>query len=155
MNAFHLAQINIAQARDSMESGTMKGFVNRLDEINALADVSPGFVWRLQTEEGDATSIQAYEDPNLIVNMSVWEDIESLKHYVYKTAHVELIRDRDAWFSKIKTVHQTLWWIPKEHVPTVAEGKEKLAILQSHGPSQQAFTFAKPFQQTSIVPAAV
>lgn len=155
MKDFNLAQINIAQARDSMESETMKGFVDRLDEINALADKSPGFMWRLQTEEGDATSIQAFEDPNLIVNMSVWENIETLKHYVYKTAHVELIRDRDAWFSKIKTVHQTLWWVPAGHIPTVTEGKERLEIFQSYGPSQQAFSFAKPFPKPSIVPSTV
>ena len=144
MTDFHLAQINIAQARDAMESAVMKGFVDRLDEINELADVSAGFVWRLQTEEGDATAIQAFDDPAMIVNMSVWEDLVSLKHYVYKSAHVELIRDRDAWFHKIKNVHQVLWWIPKGHVPTVQEGKEKLAILEQLGPSQEAFTFAKP-----------
>lgn len=138
-----------------MESATMAGFVTRLDEINALADKSPGFVWRLQTEEGDATSIQAFDDPNLIVNMSTWENIESLKHYVYKTAHVELIRDRDAWFSKIATVHQALWWVPAGHIPTVSEGKEKLASLQSNGPSQEAFTFAKPFPQPGTAPTAV
>ncbi len=81
-----------------MDSETMKGFVDRLDEINNLADNSPGFIWRLQTEEGDATSIKAFDDPSLIVNMSVWENIETLKKFVYKSLHVELIRDRDAWY---------------------------------------------------------
>lgn len=152
MSDFHLAQINIAQARDSMESETMKGFVDRLDAINALADSSPGFVWRLQTEEGDATSIQAFSDPMLIVNMSVWEDLESLKNYVYKSAHVELIRDRDAWFNKIKNVHQVLWWTPAGHIPTVQEGKEKLALLEKVGPGSDAFTFAKPSPQPSGAP---
>ena len=130
----------------------MKGFVDRLDEINALADDSPGFVWRLQTEEGDATSIQAFDDPNLIVNMSAWENIESLKNFVYKTAHVELIRDRDAWFSKIKTVHQVLWWIPAGHLPSVEEGKERLAGLEANGPNPAAFTFAKPFPVPEVSP---
>ncbi len=145
MHNYHLAQINIAQARDSMESETMRGFVERLDEINALADRSPGFVWRLQAEEGDATSIRVFDDPMLIVNMSVWEDIESLKNYVYKSNHVELIRDRDAWFNKITRAHQALWWIPAGHIPSVQEGKEKLDLIHEHGPTENAFTFAKPF----------
>ena len=108
MNHYHLAQINIAQSKEPMDSRIMKGFVDRLDEINYLADQSPGFVWRLQTEEGDATAIQAFDNPLLIVNMSVWENIESLKKFVYKSLHVELIRDRDAWFNKISEMHQAL-----------------------------------------------
>lgn len=155
MEELHLAQMNIAQAKDSMESEIMRGFAKRLDEINALADKSPGFVWRLQTEDGDATSIQAFEDPMLIVNMSVWEDFESLKKYVYRSAHVELIRDRDAWFNKIKRVHQTLWWTPAGHVPSVGEGKERLALLQEQGPSSEAFTFAKPFPKRYKLVTAV
>ncbi len=145
MSKYHLAQINIAQAKDSMDSETMKGFVDRLDEINALADKSPGFIWRLQSEEGNATDIQAYDDPLIIVNMTVWQDIESLKNYVYKSDHVELIRDRSAWFHKITNVHQVLWWVTAGHIPSVAEGQQKLSILQKHGPSPEAFTFAKPF----------
>ncbi len=149
MSAFHLAQINIAQAKDAMESQTMRGFVARIDEIHALADKAPGFVWRLQTEAGDATAIRAFEDPMLLVNMSVWDDVESLKRYVYQSAHVELIRDRDAWFNKMKPVHQVLWWIPAGHLPSLGEGKERLAMLQERGPSRDAFTFAKPFPQPS------
>ncbi len=132
-----------------MDSTIMKGFVGRLDEINSLADQSPGFIWRLQTEEGDATSIQAFEDPSLIVNMSVWDNIDALKKFVYKSMHVELIRDREAWFNKIATVHQVLWWVPVGHIPTVNEGKQKLDALQSNGPSKMAFTFSKPFENGS------
>ena len=146
MNHFHLAQINIAEAKETMDSATMKGFVGRLDEINALADQSPGFVWRLQTDEGDATAIQAFENPRVIVNMSVWENIESLRNFVYKSLHVELIRDRDAWFNKIQEMHQALWWIPAQLIPSIEEGKEKLNHLQSNGISKTAFTFAKSFQ---------
>ena len=129
-----------------MESDTMKGFVRRLDEINHLADNSPGFIWRLQTDEGDATSIQAFDDPSLIVNMSVWANLESLKKFVYKSAHVELIRDRDAWFNKIISAHQVLWWIPIGHIPSVNEGKEKLELLHLNGPGKEAFTFSRPFE---------
>ncbi len=145
MTDYHLAQLNIAQAQDTMDSRTMQGFVERLDEINALADHSPGFVWRLQTAEGDATSIQAFDDPLLIVNMSVWTDLESLKNYVYKTNHVELIRDRSAWFHKLTKSHQVLWWVPIGHLPTVEEGKARLQHLDENGSSESAFTFAKPF----------
>lgn len=150
MSQYHLAQINIAKAREAMDSETMKGFVNRLDEINALADKTPGFIWRLQTAEGDATSIQAYDDPSLIVNMSTWQDVDALKHYVYKSVHVELVRDRDAWFSKMLQAHQALWWVPAGHTPSVEEGKTKLQYLEENGPSEHAFTFAKPFTAPSV-----
>ncbi|MEH6557932.1 MAG: DUF3291 domain-containing protein [Oceanicoccus sp.] len=145
MSKHNLAQINIAKARDNMNSEIMKGFVNRLDEVNTLADSKAGFIWRLQTEDGDATSIQAFDDPTLIVNMSVWEDIDSLKNFVYKTIHIELVRDRDAWFSKMLQVHQTLWWVPENHIPSVEEGKIRLQSLEENGSSDYAFTFAKPF----------
>ncbi|MGY0216618.1 DUF3291 domain-containing protein [Endozoicomonadaceae bacterium StTr2] len=151
VSGYHLAQINIAHARDTMDSLTMKGFVDRLDEINALADDAPGFVWRLQTDEGDATAIQAYDDPAIIVNMSVWQDIESLKHFVYRTAHVDLIRDRDAWFLKMMQAHQALWWIPAGHIPSVEEGRTRLEQLEVNGPGPAAFTFAKPFQPGETV----
>jgi hypothetical protein len=150
MNLYQLAQINIAKAQAPMDSDIMSGFVNRIDEINALAENSPGFVWRQQTEDGDATSIQAYDDPNIIVNMSVWEDIESLKSFVYKSMHVDLIRDRDAWFDKMVTVHQTLWWIPSNTLPTVEEGISKLVMLEKNGPTPNAFTFAKNFPATAL-----
>lgn len=145
MNKYHLAQINIAKARDTMDSEMMKGFVDRLDEINSLADQSSGFVWRLQTEDGDSTSIQAFDDPNLIVNMSVWENLDSLRRFVYKSAHVELIRDRSAWFNKMVQAHQALWWIPNGHLPSIEEGKERLHHLEKNGPTEYAFTFAKAF----------
>lgn len=149
MKQYHLAQINIAHAQAPMDSNVMKGFVDRLAEINALADNSPGFVWRLQTEAGDATALQAFDDPLLLVNMSVWEDFESLKNYVYKSLHVELIRDRDAWFNKMVKSHQALWWVPLGHIPSVKEGTEKLELLQKSSPSKAAFTFATPYSYDS------
>ena len=147
MNKSHLAQINIAHAQAAIDTDLMSGFVNRLDEINALADHASGFVWRLQTEDGDATSLQVFDDPLLLINMSTWTNVDALKHFVYKSLHVDLIRDRDAWFTKMLKAHQALWWIPAGHIPSVQEGKEKLLHLQKHGPSQTAFTFAKPFEQ--------
>lgn len=146
MNETHLAQINIARAQAAMDTDLMSGFADRLDEINALADDASGFVWRLQTENGDATSLQVFDDPLLLINMSVWTSVDALKHFVYQSLHVDLIRDRDAWFNKMLNAHQALWWIPAGHTPSIQEGKDKLLHLQEHGPSKVAFTFAKPFE---------
>lgn len=145
VSRYQLAQINIAQARAEMDHEIMADFVSRLEEINSLADQSPGFVWRLQSDDGDSTSIRVFDNALLLVNMSVWEDIESLKQYVYRSAHVELIRDRDAWFTKFQSAHQALWWVPQGHIPSPEEGKERLAHLETNGPSKFAFTFAKPY----------
>lgn len=128
-----------------MDTDIMSDFVARLDEINSLADQAPGFVWRLQSEEGDSTSIRVFDNPLLLVNMSVWRDIDSLKQYVYRSAHVELIQDRDAWFTKFSGAHQALWWIREGQLPTPEDGKERLAHLNANGPTPFAFTFAKPF----------
>jgi hypothetical protein len=145
LNKHHLAQINVAQAVADMESPEMTGFVSRLDEINAMADHAPGFIWRLQGDNGNATSVQVFDDNLLLVNMSVWKSIDALREFVYKSIHVELIQNREAWFSKMVTAHQALWWIPAGHTPTEAEGKSKLEYIREHGTSAEAFTFGRPF----------
>jgi len=145
MTKYHLAQINIALAKAEMDTEIMEGFVSRLDEINNTADNAEGFIWRLQSEEGDATAIRVFDEPLLLVNMSVWDSIKALKNFVYKSAHVELIRDRQAWFHKFVDAHQALWWVSVGHIPTVEEAKEKLEYIQKHGPSASAFHFGKTF----------
>ncbi len=120
----------------------MAGFVARLDEINALADRSPGFVWRLQTEQGNATYLRPYHDDRILFNMSVWESVEHLKAYAYRTAHAELIRDRRNWFELFDGAYLALWWVPPGHIPSI---DERLAHLDQHGPSQFAFTFRSIF----------
>lgn len=142
---YHLAQLNVANAKADMESAVMQGFVARLEEINALADQAPGFVWRLQDESGDATSIDVFGDPLLLVNMSVWESLEDLKNYVYQTLHVEVLRNRNAWFNAMKEANLALWWIKAGHIPDTAEAKQKLEHIRTHGPTPEAFTFGKPF----------
>lgn len=142
---YQIAQINVAKALAEMDSKVMQGFVSRLDEINAIADAALGFVWRLQSEEGDSTSIRVFKDNLLLVNMSVWETFDDLKNYVYKSFHIELIRDREAWFSKMGKPHQALWWIPAGHIPSLEEAKEKLEYIRKHGPGKDAFTFGRPF----------
>ncbi len=128
-----------------MDDPIMKRFVEWLDPINALADRSPGFVWRLQTAEGDATSIRVFDDEMMIINMSVWESVETLKNYVYYTAHVELLKERREWFEKMDKIHYALWWVPAGHRPTAEEGRERVEYLQAHGDSARAFTFSKTF----------
>ncbi len=145
MTKYHLAQINIALAKAEMDTEIMEGFVSRLDEINETADRAEGFIWRLQSEEGDSTAIRAFDEPLLLVNMSVWDSIEALKFFVYKSVHVELIRDRQAWFHKFVDAHQALWWIPAGHIPTIEEAKEKLEAIQKNGPTSLAFHYGKPF----------
>lgn len=141
MSGFHLAQVNIARMRFPLDSPEMAGFVTRLDEINALAERSPGFVWRFQTAEGNAVSMRAYEDERILFNLSVWESIDALKDYSYRTSHAELLRDRRQWFEEMEQPSLALWWIPAGHVPSVDEARQRLSHLQQHGPSPVAFTF--------------
>ena len=146
MRRYHIAQVNIGRMKAPLEDSLMSGFVSRLDEINALADRSPGFVWRLQTPAGNATYLRPYDDDRILFNMSVWESVEALKHYVYRTAHAELLRQRHDWFEKFAGAYAALWWVPIGHVPSIDEAKKRLAYLEEHGPTQFAFTFKSVFQ---------
>lgn len=141
----HLAQVNIARAKAPLDTPTMKGFVDQLDHINQLAEMSPGFVWRLQTEDGDATALQIFEDPLIIVNMSVWESYEALKDYVYSGEHLTVLRNKKNWFEKPDAPILALWWVPAGQLPTVESAKLALATLREKGASPEAFTFARPF----------
>jgi hypothetical protein len=140
-----LAQVNIARMLAPLEDQLMAGFVARLDEINALADRSPGFVWRLQTEAGNATYIRPYEDDRIIFNLSVWESVEHLKEFIYRSAHAELMRGRNQWFEKFDGPYMALWLIEAGHIPTVEEAKERLDHLRKHGESEFAFSFKRVY----------
>jgi hypothetical protein len=140
MSTRQLAQLNIAVMKEPLESPRMADFVANLDRINALADRSPGFIWRLQTEEGDATALRPFGD-NILVNMSVWKDLSSLRNFVYKSAHSEIMRRRKEWFERMSEAYLVLWWVPEGHRPTIAEAKAKLDWLRQHGPSTEAFDF--------------
>jgi hypothetical protein len=146
MPNYHIAQVNIGRIRAELNDPIMAGFVNRLEEINALADASPGFVWRLQTNEGNATYLRPFADERTLLNMSVWRDVESLRHYVYQTAHRELLRQRHAWFEKFEGGYTALWWVPAGHIPGIDEAKRRIAHLDTHGPTQFAFTFKSVFE---------
>ena len=145
MRKYHLAQINIAQMNAPLDDPIMAGFVAQLDAVNAVADQSPGFVWRLQSEEGNATDIQAYGDDKMLINMSVWESVETLHQYTYRSQHARVFRDRKKWFEPLGRPHMVLWWIPAGYLPTVEEGKERLEMLHLNGPTPEAFTFKQQF----------
>ena len=124
----------------------MAGFRNQLDPINAIADRTPGFVWRLQTADGNATSIRPFpDDDRMAVNMSVWESFDALKQFVYKSAHAGPLRDRKQWFEPLDRPFQVLWWIPAGHIPSIEEAIAKLDHLERHGPTAGAFTFREVF----------
>jgi hypothetical protein len=156
MAAFHLAQLNVARLLAPIDSPQLHGFVSRLDEVNALAEAAPGFVWRLKDDAtNNATAVPIYDDHMIIVNMSVWASIEALRAYVYSGAHLELFKQRRDWFSHMKDAATAMWWVPAGHVPDVAEARERLDHLRTQGPTAFAFPFGAPFPPPADQPAAV
>ena len=142
--AVHLAQVNIALPVAPLDTARLAGFVAALEPVNALADRAPGFVWRLQTEDGDATAIRAFDDERLIVNLSVWESLEALGAFVFGGEHVAVMRERRRWFVPLREAVTALWWVPAGHRPSVAEARDRLERLRRDGPGPDAFTFARP-----------
>lgn len=142
---YELAQLNIARMKFDMESPEMADFVEALDPVNASADQSPGFVWRLQDETGNATEYMIWDDPNWLVNISVWECLDALKVFVRSELHRAVMRRRREWFSEMIEAYVVLWWVPAGHRPTVAEAQARLEKLRAEGPTPEAFSFAKPF----------
>jgi hypothetical protein len=145
MSAYELAQLNIGIIRGPMDSPVMADFAANLERINALADQSPGFIWRLQTEAGDATALRPFDNPAMLVNMSVWRDLESLRQFVYRSAHAPLMRRRREWFERMAESFLVLWWIPRGHIPSVDEAMARLGKLRRLGPSAEGFTFREAF----------
>jgi len=143
MPNYHVAQVNVGRIRAELDDPIMAGFVNRLDEINALADASPGFVWRLQGGSGNNTYLRPFEDERTLLNMSVWETVDELRRFVFKTVHLELLRQRQAWFEKFAGTYAALWWVPAGHIPGVDEARRRMAHLEAHGPTEFAFTFQR------------
>jgi len=151
---YQLAEINIATFRVPMADPVNADFIANLDRVNALAERAPGFVWRLVGEGNNALDIQAFDNANTAVNMSVWRDLDALANFVYRSeGHREIMRRRREWFERMD-FHLALWWIPAGHRPTVAEGKARLEMLSRVGPSAHAFLFAKPFSPPDAVPVS-
>jgi hypothetical protein len=156
MAAFHLAQVNVSRLLAPLDSPQLLGFVSRLDEVNAVADAAAGFVWRLKDEAtNNATAVPIYDDDQIIVNLSVWESIEALRAYAYSGAHLEIFKQRWSFFSHMKEAATAMWWVPAGHVPDVAEARERLDHLRTHGPSAFAFPFGAPFPPPADPRAAV
>jgi hypothetical protein len=145
----HLAQINIARMLFPREDARMAGFFNRLDEINAMAESSPGFIWRLKDSNGNATYINAFDDESLLVNLSVWESVEALSAFTYRSAHKELISAHKQWFERSEKAYTALWWIAAGEIPMIDEAKQRLTYLQVHGPTAYAFSFKSTFAAPS------
>jgi hypothetical protein len=150
MSNYQLAQLNIAALKAPLDSPELKDFVDNLDRINALADGSPGFVWRLKGDGNDATSLRPLGE-EIIVNMSVWRDIAALRDFVYRSGHVEIMRRRREWFTRMADAYMVLWWVPAGHEPTVAEAAERLTQLREQGPTAQAFTFGEAFSAPDVL----
>ena len=144
MSNFELAQLNIAHLKAPIESPLLADFVANLDRINGLADASDGFRWRLMTEEGKATSLRPFGD-DVIVNMSVWRDLDALRRFVYRSAHAEILKRRQEWFAHAPLAYAVLWWVPSGHRPTGTEAAGRLEKLRQLGPSLSAFTLVKNF----------
>jgi len=147
--AYHLAQVNVGRFRKPVEDPANADFMNALDHVNARAEASAGFIWRLKGEGDNAMDLKPYDDPNMAINMSVWESVEALGAFVYRNMdHRGVMRRRREWFEEMP-VYMALWWVPVGHAPTVAEAKAKLALLELRGPTAEAFTFRQPFAAPS------
>jgi hypothetical protein len=147
MPTYQLAQVNVARLLAPLDSEQLAGFVASLEPINALADQSPGFIWRLKTEAGNATGSKAFDDTMILINLSVWESIEALRRFVFDSPHTPVMKRRREWFDKFKTAYVALWWIESGHIPTPDEAIQRLHSIDQYGSTQFAFTFRQPFDK--------
>lgn len=148
---FELAQVNIARLVAPLDDPTLADFVTALDPVNAAADAAAGFVWRLQTEDGDATAIRAFDwdvadSAGVIVNMSVWRDVESLAEFVYGELHRQVLKRRREWFARMREAYNACWWVPAGHRPSPTEAEDRIQYLRSNGPTPWAFTLRTHFR---------
>ncbi|GAA1754168.1 DUF3291 domain-containing protein [Nonomuraea bangladeshensis] len=157
LSVMHLAQLNLAHMRAPIDSPELAEFVALLEPINALADAAPGFVWRLKESESDPTATVQHEYGDyLLVNFSVWESLESLWNYVYRSPHLGVLRRRREWFQRMAEPAMVMWWIPEGTIPTLAEGMRRLERLRTEGPSPEAFTYKDAYDSSEAanLPAA-
>lgn len=144
--AYQLAQINVGKMKGvDIDDPIMKEFVDNLDYVNGLAEQHPGFVWRLQDDENNATSFNPYNNVSIIINISVWKDVATLKSFVYNSPHFEFVKRRREWFEKFATHHFAMWWIESGRFPTVEEATEKLKLLEANGNAPEVFDFRQTF----------
>lgn len=154
MASHQLAQLNIATLKAPLDSPVLADFVANLDRINTLAEQSPGFVWRLKDDTGNATELRPFGD-EVLVNLSVWDAVESLKDFAFRTAHVDVLRRRREWFEPMREAYAVLWWIPAGHRPTLHEAAERLALLRTRGAGPEAFTFREVWPPPGVAAAPI
>ena len=145
---YHLAELNVARLRHPLDADETAEFVAALEPMNAIAEATPGFIWRLIDDDGQSSSfvsVPAIGDPLVIVNCSVWRDLESLKHYVYKSGHASYLHRRREWFARLKEASTVCWWTPAGAIPDVADAYTRLEQLRAHGPSEQGWPLNRPF----------
>ena len=151
---FHIAELNVAQPLAPLDSPRLAGFTSRLERVNAAADAAEGFVWRLQDEDGDATSFRAFDSETMLINLSVWESIEALRAFVYgrvaEGLHKGVMRRRAEWFESAAEAHLVLWWVPVGHLPDLGEAERRMLTLRQRGPSPGAFTFRRSFPAPGV-----
>ncbi|MGW8883998.1 DUF3291 domain-containing protein [Streptomyces sp. NPDC055749] len=156
-SSHELAQVNIARLKFPLDSPELKDFMDGLDPVNAVADAADGFVWRLESDSGNATDVAVFGDAWLIVNMSVWRDADALTTFMYAGRHRELMARRREWFAPVEEAMTVLWWVPAGIRPTVADAEKRLLHLREHGPTDEAFTLRKRFPApaagTTVEPA--
>ncbi len=146
-----IAQVNVGRLVAPLDSPQLADFTANLDPVNAVADAAPGFVWRLQTEDGNSTALRAFEDDaegadgGILINMSVWETVEALAAFVYGGAHLAVLRRRREWFERLTDIYAAAWWVPRGHIPTIREAEDRVKHLRAHGPTPYAFTLKVHF----------
>jgi hypothetical protein len=148
---YNLAQLNIAKMLAPIDDPIMFEFVNNLERINDIAERSNGFIWRLKSEQDNATAIRVFEDESLIINMSVWKDLKSLFDFTYNTGHAAIMKRKKEWFSKMKPMHMVLWFVEDGKVPTPKDAKQRLAYLRKHGETPYAFSFKKRYTPQDLI----
>lgn len=146
---YDLAQLNVGRSVAPMDDPRMTDFVAWLDEINRLAERSPGFVWRLQGDNGNATDLKFSDDPLFIVNLTVWSSPDALHDYTYRSDHKAVFTRRYEWFERASGPNVVLWWVPRGTMPTVQDALRRLGLLDDHGPTPEAFTFKQRFEPPS------
>jgi hypothetical protein len=143
----HLAELNVARLRRPLDAPEAAEFVASLDPINVIAETTPGFIWRLTDDDGRPSSfipIPGLDDPLVIVNYSIWRDLESLKHYVYKSGHASYLRRRNDWFEPTAEASVVCWWTPAGVIPDLADAYARLQDLRNCGPSDRGWPLNKP-----------
>jgi hypothetical protein len=151
---FHLAQFNMARLRQPLDHEDTEEFVTMLGPVNAIAEASPGFVWRLEDEDGNSSSyveVPGLDDPMWIVNYSVWTDVESFRHFVYKSGHGSYLRRRSDWFEPAAEATTVCWWTPAGTIPDVAEAYQKLLRLHADGPSEDGWHLRDPYPVPAVI----